>query len=247
MERAREIIREVLNASEQAAVLWSGGKDSMLLLALAREVCPEIPAVWFKAGLTKAQQRFALRIIRDWDLEVWSWEPSDVYALPNGEGITLVREYAFGKRPLPSLLDVEVGPSCVLDFPTERTASFYPHFDTYLLGTRDEDEHPVLGKGFNPPDGWALGRGKVFSPLRHMTESEVWAAIKELNIPVDEERYFNGGKDPDSFFGCSSCLQAGETATVYCPKADARIPRHNWNGAQRLKEFRQGFGFKEAA
>jgi 3'-phosphoadenosine 5'-phosphosulfate sulfotransferase (PAPS reductase)/FAD synthetase len=247
MEKARNIIRQVLNASEQAAVLCSFGKESLLLLALAREVCPEIQAIWFKAGLTKAQQAFAMRIIRDWDLEVWSWEPTDVYALPNGGGITLVREYAFGERPLPSLLDVENGPGCVLDFPAERTESFYPHFDTYLIGTRDEDEHPVLGKDFNPPDGWTLGRGKVFSPLRHLTEAEVWAAIRELGIPYDTERYDRGGKDPDSYLGCSSCLQAGETATVYCPKADERIPRRNWRPEQRLREFRHRYGFKEAA
>lgn len=243
MEKVRQIIKEVLTEAGQPAVLWSGGKDSMLLLALAREVRPDIPCIWFRPGTHEA---FARRMIMEWNLDVWAWEPSDVYLLPNSDGLSLVREQAFGESRLPVVLDIEDGERCIADVLTERTPRLFPHFDALLMGYKDSDSHPALGSGFCPPDGWRLGKAQVFAPLRDMTDEDVWKAIRELDVPFDDERYTNGGPDPDEIRACTNCLREGE-GEVFCRKVQAMVPRVAWEPQERLKEFRQRFGMKEAA
>lgn len=245
-EQARQIIKEVLAAAAHPAVLWSGGKDSQLLLALVREVNPFVPAIWFRSGLTAEQQAFAKSQILALDLEVWSWQPSDAYIVPNGDSLSLVREQAFGSQAFPVLSDIEDGETCIADIATERTPQLYPHFDAYFIGWKDSDIHPALGANPFPPDGGTLGKGKLYGPLRHMSDAQVWAAIREMNIPYDRARYEEGGADPDTVLCCSSCLQAGE-GEVFCRKAGAYIPRVEWDRTASLKAFRQRFSLKEAA
>jgi 3'-phosphoadenosine 5'-phosphosulfate sulfotransferase (PAPS reductase)/FAD synthetase len=245
MEKARQIIREVLSTAEHPAVLSSFGKDSMLLLSLVREVAPETPVIWFHSGL--ASKRFAERMILNLDLHVWSWRPSDVYVLPNDKGLSLIREQAFGRHRFPMVLDIEDGEKCVADFPQDRTPELYPHFDALLFGYKETDEHWTLGgSGFCPPDGFELGKAKVYAPLRNLTDEDVWAAIKELGVPYDMERYDNGGTDPDSIQACTNCLQEG-AGEVFCKKEQKMIERINWQPQERLKEFRQRFSLKEVA
>ncbi len=247
MKRARDIIRGVLAAAAAPAVLYSGGKDSTLLLHLAREVRPDVRAIWFRSGITPERQRFVKSQILAHDLEVWSWEPADVYVVPNGGGLSLVREQAFGPHRFPVLSDVEDGETCVGDVGVERTPQLYPHFDVLLLGYKDSDSNESLGgSGFCPADGWTLGRAKVFAPIRHLTDDDVRAAIKELNVPFDEERYLRGGADPDTVRACSLCLQAGE-GEVFCRKEGKPIPRVPWDRGASLNAFRERFGLKEAA
>jgi 3'-phosphoadenosine 5'-phosphosulfate sulfotransferase (PAPS reductase)/FAD synthetase len=247
MESARQIIKEVLAEAEHPAVFWSGGKDSSLLLALVREVKSDVPAIWFRSGLTPEQERFAKAQVVALDLHVWSWEPADVYVVPNGERLSLVREQAFGPQRFPVLSDIEEGERCVADVASGRTPQLYPHFDALFLGYRDSDSHDALGgSGFCPPDGWALGRAKVYAPLRHMTDSDVWAAIREMDVPYDTERYDRGGTDPDSVVACTACLQEG-AGVVFCRKEGAYIPRVPWDRWTSLNAFRERFGLKEAA
>lgn len=242
MNKARQVIREVLSGARYPALLWSGGKDSMLLLALVREV-KNIPCIWFRMGLSREQERFARRIILEWDLEVWSWWPSDVYLVPNNEGLTLIREQAFGPARLPVLLDVEEGANCIFDFPQERTVELYPHFDHVFIGYRGEDYHHALGRNFCPADGWSLGNTKFYAPLREMKEAEVWQAIKELNVPYDTERYEGSGLDPDVYHACTKCLY-GER--VFCPKEQRMIESVDWNPGLSLSSFHQRFGFQRS-
>lgn len=242
LKKAREIVREVLGAAEHPAVLSSFGKDSMLLLSLVREV-KNIPVIWFRPQ----DERFAKKIILDWDLEVWSWEPSDVYVLPNIEGLSLIREQAFGNHRFPVVVDIEEGEQCMADVFPQRTPELFPHFDVLLIGYKDSDLHWTLGgSGFCPPDGWQLGKSKVFAPLRHLTDEQIWQAIREKEIPYDVDRYDHQGSDPDSVQACTRCLTSNEKE-VFCPKENRMIPVINWQPQERLKEFRQRFGFREAA
>ncbi|HWT01210.1 MAG TPA: hypothetical protein VN256_13255 [Pyrinomonadaceae bacterium] len=243
LSKARQVIREALEAAESPAVLSSFGKDSMLLLTLAREVRPDIPVIWFRPE----NQKFAKRMILEMDLEAWSWEPSDVYVLPNENGLSLIREQSFGTQNFPVLLDVEHGDKCVGDVFPERTPVLFPHFDVLLIGYKESDYHWTLGgSGFCPGDGWQLGKAKVYAPLRSYTDEQVWAATKELNVPVDEERYFNDGPDPDTLSCCSRCLQAG-AEKVFCPKAQVEIETVQWNPGESLRAFQERFGFRKAA
>lgn len=241
MEQARQAIRVALDDAKCPAVMWSGGKDSMLLLSLVREINPSVPVIWFRTP-----NAFARRMIMEWDLEAWCWEPADVYVVPNDGGLTLVREQAFGQQRFPVLLDVEAGTQCIADVLPKRTPRLFPHFDLILSGFRDSDYHWSLGgRGFFPADGWQLGRARVYAPLRHLSDEQVWAEIKAAGVPVDVDRYERGGSDPDCVSACTQCLQPG-IGRVFCPKAQAEIDRIKWNPTESLTAFRNRFGFKEA-
>jgi hypothetical protein len=245
MEKARRIIKDALAAAEHPAVLCSFGKDSMLLLRLVHELRPDVPVIWFRSGLTSKQQRFAKRMIVELDLHVWSWQPSDVYVLPNGEGFSLIREQAFGLHRLPNVLDIEDGGVCIADVITQRTPELFPHFDCLFIGYKDSDSHEVLGgSGFCPEDGWELARAKTYAPLRHLSDARVWEAIKGLGVSFDEERYLHGGQDPDTIQACTRCLH-GQSA--FCPKEGKVIAPVEWDAQASLTAFKQRFGFKEAA
>lgn len=240
MKQAREVIRAALEGAQSPAVMWSGGKDSMLLLAEVRKANPGIPCILFGSPST-----FARRVIMEWDLEVWRWEPADVYVVPNDSGLTLVREQAFGTQRFPVLLDVEAGTQCIADVLTERTPRLFPHFDLILSGYRDSDYHWSMGgRGFFPADGWSLGKAKVIAPLRHLTDAQVWAEIKTQGVPYDVQRYDEGGSDPDCVRACVQCLQPG-IGRVFCPKQQTEIDRIKWNPQESLAAFRNRFGFKE--
>lgn len=244
MERARETIRNVLATAKSPAVLMSFGKDSMLLMSLVREVDRSVPAIWFRTG---ENEKFAKQVIMDWDLEVWSWEPSDVYVLPNENGLSLIREQTFGHHQFPVVLDIEEGQKCIGEFLQDRTPVLFPHFDAIFLGFKNSDYHWTLGgSGFCPEDGWELGRAKVFAPLRSMMDSDVWQATRKLGVPIDEERYTRGGADPSTVQACSACLQAGQKE-VWCQKEKKFIPRVAWNPALSLSSFQERFGFKQVA
>lgn len=240
MKQARETIKAALESAQSPAVMCSFGKDSMLLLSLAREIDANIPVIWFRTP-----NAFARRMIMEWDLEAWCWEPADVYVVPNDEGLTLVREQAFGVQRFPVLLDVEAGTQCVADVLAKRTPRLFPHFDVILSGYRDSDYHWSFGgRGFFPADNWTLGRAKVIAPLRHLTDEQVWAEMKSAGIPYDADRYERGGSDPDCVRACTQCLQPG-IGRVFCPKAQTEIDRVQWNPTKSLQAFRQRFGFKE--
>lgn len=241
MNHAREVIRAALEGAQSPAVLWSGGKDSMLLLAETRKIDPSIPCILFGSPNT-----FARRMIMEWDLEVWRWEPADVYVVPNEDGLTLVREQAFGAQRFPVLLDVEAGTQCIADVLTERTPRLFPHFDVVSSGYRDSDYHWSMGgRGFFPADGWSLGKAKVVAPLRHLSDERVWTEIKAAGIPVDTDRYERGGNDPDMLSACTRCLQS--SGKVFCPKEQREIDSVVWDRRASLAAFQQRFGFKEAA
>lgn len=240
MNQARETIKAALSGVKAPAVMWSGGKDSMLLLSLVREIDKTIPCIWFRTP-----NAFACRMIMEWGLEAWCWEPADVYVVPNDKGLTLVREQAFGAQRFPVLLDIEAGTQCIADVLPKRTPRLFPHFDVILSGYRNSDYHWSLGgRGFFPADGWSLGQAKVIAPLRHLTDAQVWAEIKAAGVPYDVERYERGGNDPDCVRACTQCLQPG-IGRVFCPKAQTEIDRVAWNPAESLRAFRARFGFKE--
>lgn len=239
MKQARETIKAALETAQSPAVMCSFGKDSMLLLAEARKLNPTMPVIWFRTP-----NAFARRMIMEWDLEAWCWEPSDVYVVPNDNGLTLVREQAFGRQVFPVLLDIEAGTQCIADVLPKRTPRLFPHFDVIFSGFKESDYHWSMGgQGFFPADGWRLGNAKVYAPLRHLTDEQVWAEIRAADIPYDVERYDNGGDDSDCIRACTQCLQSG-IGRVFCPKAQAEVDRVQWSSSDSLHAFRTKFGFK---
>lgn len=197
MEAARQKVREALVRSASPAVLSSFGKDSMLLLWLVREVKPSTPVIWFRTG---QDERFAKRIIREWNLTAFSWAPADMYVVKDAdEARTLVHEYGIGACRFPVLIDLngDGGPCAVDKFPL-RVPSLYLPFDILLVGYKDTDQHWLKGDSKLFKDGTFFDRAEVIAPLRHMTDEAVRAAIVDHHIPFEPT--------PDELTLCTHCV-----------------------------------------
>jgi len=238
MDKAREIIKETLNGARRPVILWSGGKDSMLLLWLVRALRPDTDILWFREDLTSEQKEFPLSVIRDENLTVSTFAPAQRYYLPNEGGLTLVSEYQIGNQRLPHLADVEHSDRCGLEISQERTPFVSYPWDLSFIGIKKTDYHPLLHGIELLPDG-NFGNTKICAPLRDMTDEEVWNAIYELDIPYDRKRYDQRGPDPDSLYACTRCLTGqGE---VFCPKVKQNIPAVVWDRQDALTEFQRRF------
>jgi len=173
----KELVAKALAGSNSPAIFWSGGKDSQLLLALAREIRP-VTVLWFRTG---QDERFAKRILRDWKLVAFSWKPAIVYVV----GQTMVHEYDIGNDRLPVLIDLVEGGPCRVGSFTDRTSTLYLPVDTILVGWKESDEHPLKGDAKLALDGLMIGRAKLVAPLRHMTDEEVKSALVDYKIPYE--------------------------------------------------------------
>lgn len=196
MDQARQKVQKALTRSISPVVLSSFGKDSMLLLALVREVRPDTPVVWFRTG---QDERFAKKVIREWDLTAFSWAPADVYVVEKGDNRTLVHEYGIGACRFPVLIDLDGsnGPCAVDRFPV-RVPSLYLPFDTLLVGYKDSDQHWLKGNSKLFADNTFFDRTEVVAPLRHMTDEAVRSAIVDHHIPFEPT--------PDELTLCTHCV-----------------------------------------
>lgn len=183
MEEARRKIQQALGTATCPAVLSSFGKDSMLLLHLAREVC-DPTVLWFRDGTAES---FAKSVIRDWDLTVYSWLPADEYVLIDKERQVLISEYSFGDDRLPMLTDLVPGGEVSTTLVNLAPGPLYPPFDVILWGAKDCDSHWVKGAGKFKDDGFQLGGAKVYAPIRHLTDAQVVAALSELGVTYRTE------------------------------------------------------------
>lgn len=231
MHRARQNVEAALGKASQPVVLWSGGKDSMLLLTLVREIDKSVPCIWFRTGF---DETFAKQTIHDLDLTVYSYSPTDVYVIPNGDDLSMVHEFSFGRDRLPAVVDIADGEECSLTRFTKRSFDFYQPWDVILVGYKDGDGHATVARTSLFPAGFKLGGADVVAPIRHMTNDQVRAALFELNVSHDTN---------DELPLCTRCMQ-GNVGKVWCPKMGKMIPRHEWEREQSLLAFRRRFGLE---
>lgn len=158
----------------------SFGKDSMLLLWLVRQVRPDTPVIWLRTG---QDERFAKGVIRTWGLTAFSWAPAAVYAVSGGPYRTLVHEYGLGESRFPVLIDLEGQGPCAAQRFAHRRPSLYLPFDTLLVGYKDTDTHWLKGDAKLFDEETQFGRARVVAPIRHMTDEQVRAALKDYAIP----------------------------------------------------------------
>ncbi len=234
MERARQNIKEVLDQAKSAAVLSSFGKDSLLLLSLVREFDTHIPVLWFRRAVNAAQVKFARTVIRAWDLEVYSYEPADVYLLAQNGDRSLIQEYSFGTDRLPVVVDLAEDGPCSLEPPEYgRTPLLNLPFDALLVGYKDSDTHWLKGDAKLFGDDYRLGGAKVTAPIRHLSDDTVRAAMHQLP--------FKYGELDDRIALCTACMTS-DTDEVWCPRAQDYIPREPWDSEGALTAFQQRFG-----
>lgn len=229
MDKARQTIRTALAGAQSPAVLCSFGKDSLLVLALVRELRTDVPVIWFRTGF---DEEFAKRIIREWKLTAYSPSPADVYLLTDGREQTIIHEYDFGGTRLPVAVDLVDGDRCSLTrFPRRTPAMVYP-FDVVFTGYKDSDAHWLKGDVPMFDKGQRLDRAQIVTPIRHMTDEQVREALHNLGVPLAATN--------DELPLCTHCMTAGP-GEVYCPERGGFIPSIQWEADRSLTAFRDRF------
>jgi hypothetical protein len=214
IEATRQQLRETLGAATNPALWCSFGKDSLLLLRLAKDAGFHGPIYYFADELTGLAERY---VVED-DITVYSWPPADRYLVPNGSELAQIDEYVVGQKVVPLVSPVRLGSRCTHgEFERYRRPSAYLH-DITLTGYKRDETCPAVGVTF--PAVLDIGVTKLVSPLYDWTDQQVYDACRYLGIQYEES---------NSVEYCDNCLNI--------------INQSDWDRAASLAAFRQRFGF----
>jgi phosphoadenosine phosphosulfate reductase len=173
LETARELVRAWLALCARPYVAFSGGKDSTVTLALAREQRPDIPVIWHDDELEHAETVAFVRDLRArWRLHLIVTQGCG----PHGGWFHPWREEPFWRPPLPEMLWIgEKG---------DRWA-WRAGYDGCLLGLRaaEATRRRRYLRARGPLHRTA--RGWLCHPLAGWSADDVWAAIVGLGLPYN--------------------------------------------------------------
>ena len=239
-----EIAREIA-ACETAFIGWSGGgKDSSLLIWLVRQVKPDIPVVWFRHDYRNRQPyTWSYDRVVAQNLHVVDFLPNDYSVISDGNDVDLIGWYPAGQqRAIPVVFGMrqDEKAECLWDI-TGRVSGELSQFPPCVIfsGAKNSDNDEWAGQRKCPDAGERIGDLKLFYPLRHLTDTDVWQAIEANNIPYNQGWYdgqqANGG---DAIPACIRCI-TGKGEPVFCPKENKTIPSPKIDYAARIESWRQ--------
>jgi len=241
LDEARQVLGEALRSASRPAVLWSGGKDSMALLHMARRERPGIEAVFYRLPWLPAKYAYAEDVLRAWNVTAHTYLPMWSAVTHGGgrmdivEGFSVVADWIAIMRGTEA---PEAGMTCGVDFICGRDWLERPKaqgqefpFDVVLHGHKAGDVDPCLGAAPLAVDmRQAPGCAAAYFPLRHWTDADVLHYLRANKIFPDLNRYEVQGDppalvnkadkrlNPDYYHACTACIDRRNPAHVPCPK-----------------------------
>ena len=209
------ILREAFNRFENLAMLWSIGKDSTVLLWLARKAfLGHVPFPLVHVDTTykiASMIEYRDQLVKDWKLQLVVGKNEPVLAsgvtYPNGKATRVECCGTLKKDALKQVLDKH-------------------HFTGVIVGVR-RDEEPTRAKeryfsprdknmewnvDDQPPELWdqfktefETGPHIRIHPLLHWTELNVWEYIEREKIPVIPLYFANAKGERYRSLGCAPC------------------------------------------
>lgn len=235
LERTKKEVREALASTPGPVVLYfSAGSDSLLLLNILFDLKVEFSMVCFDHTFTKAQRRQVDEYIKQFDLRVFSYRPSNAYLIGDGKRLSLVEEYQLlSGKLMPFVRDVVHDESrCAVTDVTLGPWHEGPApvgFALSLFGTRKTDRHYATGRAWRTeqPEGF-------IAPLWEWTRKDVREGLKHYGLTWPR-------LDTGSLPMCTNCL-CGE-GKVFCPKTGGMIDAIKWDPRAMTAEFRSKYAF----
>jgi hypothetical protein len=244
LNQTRRIIDDGMRHMPRGVMCWSGGKDSMVLLDIMREMGYHIPVVFFREPWQPGKYKFHDQIIRDWQLQVVTWHPYQCTMQQNADEFEVQNYYKVNNTVLTcptGIVEPVAGRPWVcaidiLDRPKQTHLECKP-FDAVWIGHKGCDSDPILGGDVGTRiDARVIpGDATMMFPLRDWTHDDVWEYIETRAIPFDLARYErvdgkwrekeNKLNNIDYVHACTRCLdrRADAPRFVECPKLGMTI------------------------
>lgn len=210
---------QALKEAKKPVILCSFGKDSVLVLDMARAIRPDVDVLWFR----DERDEEAEKIIAELGLTVYSYLPSTRSVVPNGEGLSLINFLDFGGGTLlPQIVDLEDSNRCVGELKSGKPFAY--DWDVSLTGWKESDNHPLKYSHFE--EGERIGNTRFYAPIRHLSDDEVYAEVERRGLSFSTKQVEQV---------CTKCLR-GPTV---CPLSNQMIPAYKWDKTAALSAFQQ--------
>jgi 3'-phosphoadenosine 5'-phosphosulfate sulfotransferase (PAPS reductase)/FAD synthetase len=233
---AEQIISLALKHAKRPAVLWSGGKDSTVLLDLARKVRPDIEVIHFKLPFLSHKYAFHHLVQENLGLTVHDWVPVSVALTHGNSRIDVCENYSLGDGSLKVMRGTEPMQAgkpwvCGKEWLNRPKGHIVSDFDVLLCGHKSTDEDPLTGSIPLEIDKKVLGPNtEMWFPLRHWTDQDISSYIKTNGVAFDTNRYDeNVVSKPDKHMNtdyvhaCFNCVDKRLGKFVDCPKYGIQV------------------------
>ena len=233
---AEQIIQLALKRAKRPAVLWSGGKDSTVLLDLAKRIRPDIEVIHFKLPFLPQKYAFHHVAQETYGMIVHDWVPESI-ALTHGKNrIDVCEKYNIGDgdlRVMRGTEPMEAGKPwvCGMEWLNRPKAKVVSDFDVLLCGHKSSDEDPLTGQVPLEVHKKFIGpTTEMWFPLREWNDKDISAYIRQNNVMFDRNRYDdNVVSKPDKHLNsdyvhaCFNCVDKRLGKFVHCPKNGIQV------------------------
>jgi sulfate adenylyltransferase subunit 2 len=209
------ILREAFNKFDHLAMLWSIGKDSTVMLWLARKAfVGHVPFPLVHVDTTykiPSMIEYRDRLIKEWGLQLVVGKNEAVLksgaTFPNGRATRVECCGALKKDALKAVLDKHHYTGVIVgvrrdEEPTRAKERYFSPRDKNMEWNV-EDQPPELWDQFKTD--FEKGAHIRIHPLLHWTELNIWEYIERENIPVIPLYFDNGKGERYRSLGCAPC------------------------------------------
>jgi sulfate adenylyltransferase subunit 2 len=209
------ILREAFNKFDHLAMLWSIGKDSTVLLWLARKAfLGHVPFPLVHVDTTykiPSMIEYRDRLVKEWGLQLVVGKNEAVLAsgvtFPNQRATRVECCGALKKDGLKAVLDKHHYTGVIVgvrrdEEPTRAKERYFSPRDKNMEWNV-EDQPPELWDQFKTD--FQKGTHIRIHPLLHWTELNIWEYIERENIPVIPLYFDNGKGERYRSLGCAPC------------------------------------------
>jgi len=209
------ILREAFHHFDRPAMLWSIGKDSTVLLWLARKAFfghVPFPLVHIDTShKISSMIEYRDRLVKEWKLNLIVSRNNEVLrqgaTYPNGKATRVECCGRLKKDALKALLDEHQFNAVIVgvrrdEEPTRAKERYFSPRDQQMEW-KVEDQPPELWDQFKTD--FAPGTHVRVHPLLHWTELNVWEYIEREGIPVIPLYFANARNERYRSLGCAPC------------------------------------------
>jgi len=203
VNNAKQIIEEAISTYPETRLGCSFGKDSMVVLDIARTVKPDI-SVFSIMTMFKPKETFSyLQNIQDaWALNMIVYIVGYSSKLTYGNVVSLPGDKFFEADKKAGPLYYTNPDECCNLLKVEPTRVALEHYDAWITGLRNTEGPTRVD--YKEKEDWGLLT--KYNPILTFTEEEIWEYINNREIPVHP--WYQAGYRS---LGCAPCTTKGGT------------------------------------